>query len=137
MTYLTKFDDSGKRITSYPMDGTISEDRYKELINDGYVEISEEDWNYYVGNKGNGKNGTGYIRGADGKPTDAPPYEPTTDEKIAALDAQYNADKTDLLTAYQTAQIYGDTETMEKLKADLQALDEQYDEDYERIVGEG
>ena len=137
MTYLTKFDDSGKRITSYPMDGTISEDRYKELINDGYVEISEEDWNYYVGNKGNGKNGTGYIRGADGKPTDAPPYEPTTDEKIAALDAQYNADKTDLLTAYQTAQIYGDTETMEKLKADLQALDAQYDEDYERIVGEG
>lgn len=63
--------------------------------------------------------------------------EPTTDEKIAALDAQYNADKADLLTAYQTAQIYGDTDTMESLKADLQALDEQYDEDYEKIVGEG
>jgi hypothetical protein len=61
--------------------------------------------------------------------------EPTTDEKIAALDAQYNADKADLLTAYQTAKIYGDTETMKSLKADLQALDDQYDEDYERIVG--
>lgn len=137
MNYLTKFDDSGKRITSYPMDETIGEERYNELINDGYVEISEEDWNYYVGNIGNGKNGTGYIRGADGKPTDAPPYEPTTDEKIAALDAQYNADKTDLLNAYQTAQIYGDTDTMESLKADLQALDDQYDDDYEKIVGEG
>ena len=56
---------------------------------------------------------------------------------IDALDAQYNANKADLLTAYQTAQLYGDTETMESLKADLTALDEQYDEDYEKIVGEG
>jgi predicted oxidoreductase (fatty acid repression mutant protein) len=56
---------------------------------------------------------------------------------IDALDAQYNADKADLLTAYQTAMFYGDTDTMESLKADLSALDNQYDEDYERIVGEG
>lgn len=59
------------------------------------------------------------------------------EEALAQLDEQYNADKSDLLTAYQTALVYGDTETMESLKADLQALDEQYDEDYERIVGEG
>lgn len=63
--------------------------------------------------------------------------EPTTDEKISALDAQYNADKAELLTAYQTALVYGDTDTMESLKADLQALDDQYDEGYERVVGEG
>lgn len=56
-------------------------------------------------------------------------------ETFAQIDAQYNADKTDLLTAYQTAQLYGDTETMESLKADLTALDDQYDEDYERIAG--
>lgn len=61
--------------------------------------------------------------------------EPTTDEKIAQLDEQYNADKADLLTAYQTALVYGDTETMESLRADLMALDDQYDEDYEKIVG--
>jgi hypothetical protein len=61
--------------------------------------------------------------------------EPTVEEKIAALDAQYNADKADLLTAYQTAQLYGDTDTMESLKVDLSALDDQYDEDYEKIVG--
>jgi hypothetical protein len=54
---------------------------------------------------------------------------------IDALDAQYNHDKADLLTAYQTAMLYGDTEQMEALKADLEALDEQYDADYERIVG--
>ncbi len=68
---------------------------------------------------------------------DPEPPEPTTDEKIAALDAQYNADKADLMNAYQTALVYGDTETMESLKADLQALDDQYDADYERIIEEG
>lgn len=65
-----------------------------------------------------------------------PPPEPATEEKLEALDAQYNADKADLLNAYQTAQVYGDTDLMESLKADLNALDEQYDEDYEKIVGE-
>lgn len=63
------------------------------------------------------------------------PPEPTKEEKLAELDAQYNADKADLLTAYQTAMLYGDTDTMESLKADLQALDDQYDENYERITG--
>jgi len=61
--------------------------------------------------------------------------EPTKEEKLAELDEQYNADKADLLTAYQTAMLYGDTDTMESLKADLTALDDQYDEDYEKIVG--
>lgn len=56
-------------------------------------------------------------------------------EALAQLDAQYNADKDDLLTAYQTAQLYGDTGMMKSLKADLTALDEQYDEDYEKIAG--
>jgi hypothetical protein len=58
------------------------------------------------------------------------------DKALADLDTRYNANKADLLTAYQTAQVYGDTDLMESLKADLNALDEQYDEDYEKIVGE-
>lgn len=59
------------------------------------------------------------------------------DKALNDLDADYNQQKADLLTAYQTAMLYGDTDTMESLKADLNALDEQYDEDYEKIVGEG
>jgi hypothetical protein len=76
-------------------------------------------------------------QGVDGNWYDvgfAPKEKPIAD-KIAELDAQYNHDKAELLTAYQTAQLYGDTDTMESLKADLTALDEQYDEDYEKIVG--
>ena len=64
------------------------------------------------------------------------PPEPTMDEKLAALDSQYNADKDELIKAYQTAFIYGDTDLQESLKADLESLDNQYDSDYEAIVGE-
>lgn len=56
-------------------------------------------------------------------------------EALAELDANYNQQKSELLTAYQTAMLYGDSELMESLKSDLNALDDQYDEDYERIVG--
>lgn len=62
--------------------------------------------------------------------------EPTTDEKIAALDAQYQHDKDQLMQAYLNAMLYGDTEQMEALKADLDALDAKYDEDYQAIIDE-
>lgn len=62
--------------------------------------------------------------------------EPTTEEKLAALDAQYNANKDNLLTAYQTALVYGNADRMKQIKSDLVALDDKYDADYEAIVGE-
>lgn len=62
--------------------------------------------------------------------------EPTTEEKLAALDAQYNADKSNLLNAYQTALVYGNADRMEQIKSDLVALDGKYDADYGAIVGE-
>ena len=135
-TYLCKFDSNGKR-TETLLTCEFTEEEKQQKIADGYIEISEEDWNYYVGNKGQGANGTGYIRGKDGKPVDAPAYVPTKDEQLAALDSQYNTDKANLLNAYQTAQVYGDTALMDNLKADLATLDEQYDADYESIVNEG
>ena len=67
----------------------------------------------------------------------APPApEPTTEEKIQALDAQYQQDKDQLMQAYLNAMLYGDEEQIESLKADLEALDTQYDEDYEEIISE-
>ena len=135
--YLCKFDSDGKRIATV-VEGVHykTEAEKAKYIADGYIETSDEDYQYYVGNKGAGANGTGYIRGEDGKPTDAPAYVPSKEEQLAELDRSYNTNKADLLTAYQTAQVYGDTDLMESLKADLNALDEQYDEDYEKIVGE-
>ena len=64
--------------------------------------------------------------------------EPTTEEKLEALDAQYQKDKDKLMQAYLNAMLYGDNEQVATLKADLEALDAKYDEDYEAIIdGEG
>ena len=63
--------------------------------------------------------------------------EEDKEKAYAELDAQYNADKAELLTAYQSAMVYGDTDLMESLKADLAALDDEYDEAYEAIESEG
>lgn len=126
MNYLTKFDSSGKRITSYPLDDSMTDKQYAELINEGYIEISEEDWNYYVGNKGQGKNGTGYIRGKDGKPTDAPAYVPSKEEQLAQLDSQYNADKAELTQYFAEAVLADDTETQSELRQELEELNAEY-----------
>jgi hypothetical protein len=64
----------------------------------------------------------------------APPApEPTTEEKIAALDADYNQQKQDLINEYTDAQIHGDTDTIALVQEEMTALDEWYDEEYRKI----
>lgn len=67
-------------------------------------------------------------------PAPAPP-EPTTEEKIEALDRQYNSDKAILMSQYTEADIDGDEELKTSVKAELVALREQYDKDYAEIIG--
>lgn len=126
MNYLTKFDSDGKRITSYPLDNSIDDKKREELIADGYIEIDEDEWSYYVGNKGQGKNGTGYIRGKDGKPVDAPAYVPTKEERLAALDVQYDNDKIVLSKYFTEAALSGDTALQEELRQELDDLNAKY-----------
>lgn len=133
MNYLSKFDSDGKQITSYPLDDMLIDDKKAELIADGYIEISKEDWNYYVGNNGLGGNGTGYIRGADGKPTSAPPYTPTNEGKLAKLDSDYSAQKQELASEYTDALIHADTDAQELVQKEMTELDEWYDEEYRKI----
>jgi hypothetical protein len=61
------------------------------------------------------------------------PPEPTTDEKIAALDADYNQQKQDLINEYTDAQIHGDTDTIALVQQEMTELDEWYDEEYRKI----
>lgn len=80
MAYLAKFDDSGACRAIY-LSGTKSAGEAA-----GCVEISDEEWAYYIGNRGQGDNGTGYIRDPKtGKPVSAPPALPveTTEEPTA------------------------------------------------------
>ena len=62
--------------------------------------------------------------------------EPSIDEQLAELDARYNTKKTEYTTAYTAAMMRGDTETAEAIKGYLDTLDDDYDAEYDRIVGE-
>jgi hypothetical protein len=63
------------------------------------------------------------------------PYTPTVEEQLEALDHQYNSDKAILMSQYTEADIDGDEELKASIKAELVALREQYDKDYEDIIG--
>lgn len=67
-------------------------------------------------------------------PTPAPP-EPTTEEKIEALDRQYNSDKAILMSQYTEADILEDFELKASIKVELATLQAEYDRAYEDIVG--
>ena len=128
MVYLCKFDENGRRGATYPEDMTMSAERKAELISDGFIETPEEDWKLYCDTAG-GVNGTGYIRDTEtGKPVDAPAHVPTKGEKLAALDAQYDADKAELVKYYGEAGLMGDTSLQAELRDEMAELDAEYAE---------
>jgi hypothetical protein len=59
--------------------------------------------------------------------------EPTTDEKIAELDASYSAQKQELANEYTDALIHADTDAQELVQHEMTELDEWYDEEYRKI----
>lgn len=132
--YLCKFDEAGKRIATVLKGVHFKTKAEKQkYLDDGYLETSDEDYAYYVGNRGNGANGTGYVRGADGKPTDAPAHVPSTDEKKQAIITQYETDKDELMKYYADAAIHDDTELMAELKEEMAELDEKFAVDMEEV----
>ena len=64
------------------------------------------------------------------------PYIPTKEEKLAALDAQYKADKQTLINDYNDAVMHDDAETAAAVKAEMATIDAQYDEEYRKIESE-
>lgn len=69
------------------------------------------------------------------EPSQPEPYEPTTEDKIAVLDSQYEQDKKTLQGYYLEFMIAGDTKGMESIKGELTALATQYDTDIEALKG--
>ena len=121
MTYLCKFDENGKRFETYPVDGAMTPEKKQAYADDGYIPISDEDYQHYIGNRGAGDNGTGYIRDPKtGKPVSAPPappieaepQEPPVDEeRLAAFEAM----------AAQEARLVAHGERIAALEAALKA----------------
>lgn len=133
MTYLCKFDNKGYR-TETLLSVDYSDEQKAEMLKDGYVEISEEEWAYYVGNMGMGDNGTGYIR-KNGKPVSAPAIVPSVDEQINVLTVDYESARKELASAYIQCMLDGDVDTQAEIQVEINALKEQYVADMKKLEG--
>ena len=69
------------------------------------------------------------------EPEQPEPHVPTTDEKIAQLDGQYQSDKQVLQGYYVEFMIAGNTAGMEAVKQELADLAGQYDADLATLKG--
>ena len=122
-----KFDEKGKKIAAVPL--TLADDwgGEEKLKSEGYIEISDEDWNYYTGNMGDGDNGTGYIRdSATGKPISAPARVITLEERANALKAEYESNVKAIDEAIQIAKNNGDDEYVSELQQERQNILNEY-----------
>lgn len=126
ITYFCKFNTKGEREASVPSTMVDNYGGKEKLINDGYIEISDEDYQYYVGNKGQGDNGTGYIRDSTtGKPISAPARVITLEEQANALKSEYEANIKAIDEAIQIAKNNNDTVYVTELQQERQnTLDE-------------
>lgn len=78
MIYIIKFDEKGYRQETYVKD-EMTEERIRELLDEGYIEVNEEDYQLLLGNT----DGKVHIRKeVDGEVVyeEEPPYVPTQDE---------------------------------------------------------
>ena len=133
--YLTKFDASGHREATVAsgVHYTTDEERQKYL-NDGYIPIPDEDYQHYVGNRGAGDNGTGYIRDLEtGKPVSAPAYTPTQKERANQIAASYAARVQELNNEIVAAMADGDEDLITELKAEKGKALEAYQKALEEI----
>ena len=127
---MSLFDADGKRVTSVPCDDYLTDEKKAALEADGYVEIDEDEWNYYVGNKGAGDNGTGYVR-KDGKPVSAPAYVPTAAEQADTLAATYETQVKELDDQIVLAMADGDDDLVAELKEEKAAALKEYQDKLE------
>ena len=135
--YLAKFDENGKR-TKTLLACEYTDEQKQEMYADGFVDLSEEDFNYYIGNMGMGVNGTGYIRDSEtGKPVSAPPApKPSKAQRISQLEQDYSKARFELGTYYMEAVLDGNVEVQKDLQAELTELTEQYESDVAAIMSE-
>ena len=134
MQYLIKFDVNGRKGDTYPIDIKMSKERKQELVRQGFVEVSEEDFQLYVIPDG-GSHGTGYIRGIDGKPTDAPPHIPTKTEAAQDLYEECESDLKAIEADILQAIAANDEELLAELREERTARMEQYKKDLKDLEG--
>ena len=82
MNIVGKFNAAGRLVSiSYRGKNYSIESEYDALRAAGFFDLDAMEAAYYMGNRGTGDNGTGYIRDAKtGKPVSAPPAPPVEEE---------------------------------------------------------
>lgn len=122
--YVAGFDSAGKRVGSLIFDGrpddaqTVADAVAKgkgAFADAAVVEvISADDYGLYLSGD--------YVRGTDGKPTKYVAPEPAEEEQKAAqkaaLKAEYEAGKAELLSSLQAAQLAGNAEAVTSIQAE-------------------
>ena len=63
------------------------------------------------------------------------PYTPTKEEQVVQLDLEYEKSKQQLMQYYFEFSIADNAEGMEAIKAELEALNQQYDNDLAELKG--
>ena len=107
----------------------------EKLKNEGYIEVFDEDWNYYTGNCGDGDNDTGYIRDSiTGKPISAPARVITLEEQANALKAEYEAKVKAIDEAIQIAKNNNDDEYVRELQQERQNILDEYAKKLEELT---
>lgn len=133
--YLMKFDEKGKKIAAVPLALADDWGGEEKLKSEGYIEVSDEDWNYYTGNMGDGDNGTGYIRdNVTGKPISAPVRVITLEERANVLKSEYEANVKAIDEAIQIAKNNGDTEYVTELQQERQNILDEYAKNLEELT---
>lgn len=137
--YVAGFDTAGKRIGSLIFDGNPSNDKdASAAIEKGkaafagaaVVEvISADDFSLYLSGD--------YVRGPEGKPIKYVAPEPTAEEKVAAqkaaLKAEYESGKAELLESLQAAQLTGNTDAVASIQAEYKEFAEAYKQAVEEV----
>lgn len=143
--YLIKFNADGRRGTTYAdgvhyfvqPDGTVKDGSVKvqDMLDQGFVFVDTADYMNLLGNNDDKKE---YCRQSDGTfaPYVAP--EPTAEEKAAAekasLNSEYEANKSEMLSALQAAQLAGNTDAIASIQKDYQDMTAAYKEAVEGVT---
>lgn len=122
--YLVLPDEKGNRKDTKTA-AIMTEAEVKEYQDKGYFLLEKEQFCLLIGNRGGGEH---LIDPKTGEITEAPPYEPTVEEKLAALDTEYSAKISEVNNAILIAAAENDTALKDELIAEKEALKAEYEQ---------
>ena len=142
--YLIKFNADGRRGTTYAdgvhynvnPDGSVTDGtvKVKDLLEAGYIFVDADDYSNLLGNNPERQE---YCRKEDGSFVTYVPPEPTDEEKAAvekaALKAEYESGKKELLGSLQSATLAGNTDAVASIQAEFKDFSAAYKAAFEEV----